>query len=71
MNQEDNKFWVDIWTIASVVIIVLIVSMSSCQMYKANKISKAIGQGIDPLEASLAFTTDNETLKIVGLMRDK
>lgn len=71
MNSEDNKFWVNIWTIASVVIIVLILSFSSCQMYKANKISKAISQGVDPLEASLAFTVDNQMLKIVGLMRDK
>ncbi len=68
--MDENKFWINIWKLVSMVIIVLILSLSLCNMYKVNKVSKAIGQGIDPLEASLAFTRNNQTLKIVGLMRD-
>ena len=54
MNQ--NEFWLRLWQSVIAGLCVLALTIGSCGIYTASRISKAIANGADPISARCAFS---------------
>ena len=67
--MEETKIWVRGIIIA---FIVFVLALTICELDKKDKISEAIANGSNPIEAKLAFSCmeDTELVAIVQLMKE-
>jgi len=65
----DQRFWIKIWYAIITGFIAMVMSISGCTMHRNAKISEAIKNGANPVEAGLALGGDRDiSAKIVSLL---
>ena len=67
--MENNKFWLTIWKFIILATMVLGLGIVSCNVHTDYRISKAISDGSNPVEARIAFSYSATVAEIavVGL----
>jgi len=69
MNQ-DQKFWAIIWGMVITGTVIVSLGMSGCVMHSNKKIAEAIKAGANPIEAGIAFSSNEGPMaKVVALLK--
>ena len=64
MNSEDT-FWTRFFTLVTIIIVCAVFSITSCTMYRNNKISESIKDGKNPIEVACALGAEMGTTCII------
>jgi len=68
----EEKFWYKLWQSVIVGLVLVIMSLSPCNMYEKNRIADALKAGVDPVEARMALSgQDTTSVQIVTSILSK
>lgn len=59
--MDENKFWLSIWTLATVVAISIIGACMAVSLDTKNKWEKAVSNGADPMAVSCALNISGDS----------
>ena len=63
--MEENKFWLRIWGMATLVVMCLIASCTAASYDRRDKWEKAVANGADPMVVSCALYEQDTAEKVV------
>ena len=69
--MEENKFWISVWLLVSVVIVSLITAISVVNIDTTKKMDNAIKNGADPLRVSCAYNPNQYNTAVCGVLAAK
>jgi len=58
MKDEESLFWIAIWRLVGACFCVIVVSLSSCSMFKTHTKGELVKAGKDPLEVRCLWESD-------------
>lgn len=67
--DDDNKFYLAIWSLVAAVIITLIASVTIGNYVSNRQMVQMVNKGADPLAARCAITGDQQVCLIVGVRK--
>ena len=59
--DNEQKFWVSIWSIVSITLVGLVLTISSCTISQNGKITDLIKNGTDPIAARCSIVGPSST----------
>jgi hypothetical protein len=69
--MDDSEFFLTIWKLLALVLITIVLSISGCVSFQNYQISKAIEHGVDPMNASCAFSAFNDSKSVCTIIATK
>lgn len=69
-RMSEEKFWIVIWSLASICFCVLILSITATMWSKRSHLNEMVAKGADPIRAACALDMyDNQTVCVIHNVR--